>query len=91
MSKVINCECGEVVRADTDDELVQKVERHVGESHPELVGKMSREDVLGMAEAPSERRAGAVGPRPRRPLGSYSCICAQFACAASNRSPTPSS
>ena len=50
MSKVINCECGEVVRAETDDELVQKVERHVGEAHPELVGKMSRRDVLGMAE-----------------------------------------
>jgi predicted small metal-binding protein len=50
MAKVINCECGEVVRADTDDELVEKVERHVGEAHPELVGKMSREDVLAMAE-----------------------------------------
>jgi predicted small metal-binding protein len=50
MGKVINCECGEVVRADDDDELVQKVERHVGESHPELVGKMGRGDVLGMAE-----------------------------------------
>ena len=50
MGKVINCECGEVVRAETDDELVEKVERHVAESHPELVGKMSRDDVLGMAE-----------------------------------------
>jgi predicted small metal-binding protein len=50
VSKVINCECGEVVRAESDDELVQKVERHVGDAHPELVGKMSRADVLGMAE-----------------------------------------
>ncbi len=50
MGKVINCECGEVVRAEGDDELVQKVERHVGEAHPELVGKMSRDDVLAMAE-----------------------------------------
>jgi predicted small metal-binding protein len=50
MGKVINCECGEVVRADSDDELVQKVERHVAEAHPELAGKLSREDVLGMAE-----------------------------------------
>ena len=50
MGKLINCECGEVVRADSDDELVQKVERHVGESHPELVGKMTRDDVLAMAE-----------------------------------------
>jgi len=50
MSKVINCECGEDVRADSDDDLVQKVQRHVGEAHPELVGKMSRDDVLAMAE-----------------------------------------
>ena len=50
MGKVINCECGEVVRADGDDELVQKVEAHVAQAHPELVGKLSREDVLGMAE-----------------------------------------
>jgi predicted small metal-binding protein len=50
MAKVINCECGETVRADSDDELVRKVEQHVGAAHPELVGKMSREDVLAMAE-----------------------------------------
>jgi predicted small metal-binding protein len=50
MSKVINCECGEVVRAEDDDELVAKVERHVGDAHPELVGKLGREDILGMAE-----------------------------------------
>ncbi len=50
MAKVINCECGEVVRAESDDELVQKVQQHVGDSHPELVGKMTRDDVLAMAE-----------------------------------------
>ena len=49
-TKVINCECGEVIRADSDDELVIKVERHVREAHPELVGKMSREDIFAMAE-----------------------------------------
>ncbi len=50
MPKIINCECGEVVRADSDDELVRKVEQHVGEAHPELNGKMSRDDILAMAE-----------------------------------------
>jgi predicted small metal-binding protein len=50
MSKVINCECGEVIRSDSDDELVQKVEQHVAQAHPELVGKMSREDIFAMAE-----------------------------------------
>ena len=49
-TKVINCECGQTVRADTDDELVAKVEGHVQQDHPELVGKLSREDVLAMAE-----------------------------------------
>ena len=49
-AKVINCECGEVVRADNDDELVAKVSSHVERDHPELVGKLGREDVLAMAE-----------------------------------------
>jgi len=50
MGKVIHCECGEVVRADTDDELLEKVDAHVQEAHPDLVGKLSRDDVLGMAQ-----------------------------------------
>jgi len=49
-TKVINCECGQVVRAEDDDELVAKVGAHVEQDHPELVGKLSREDVLAMAE-----------------------------------------
>jgi predicted small metal-binding protein len=51
MSKLINCECGQVVRGETDDELVQNAEEHINRDHPELVGKLSRDDLLGMAEA----------------------------------------
>jgi hypothetical protein len=50
MAKVVNCECGEVVRAQSDGELVSLVEAHVARNHPDLVGKLSREDILGMAE-----------------------------------------
>ena len=50
MAKVVNCECGATVKAESDDELVRQVEQHVESAHPELVGKMSREDILGMAE-----------------------------------------
>lgn len=50
MAKLINCECGYVVRGETDDELVQRAERHVEETHPDLVGKVTREDLLAMAE-----------------------------------------
>ena len=50
MAKVVNCPCGTTVHGETDDELVSNVEAHVQSDHPEMVGKMSREDVLGMAE-----------------------------------------
>ena len=50
MSLVINCECGRVLTADTEDEIVAKVERHVDEDHPELVGKLSRDDIVAMSE-----------------------------------------
>ena len=51
MTRVINCECGQTIRAESDDELVRMVEGHVQSDHPDLVGKMTREDILAMAEA----------------------------------------
>jgi predicted small metal-binding protein len=50
MSKLINCECGQIIRAGDDDELVTKVDEHINEDHPDLVGRLTREDVLNMAE-----------------------------------------
>ena len=50
MGKLINCECGHVVRGESDDELVAAVEAHIQRDHPDLVGKLSRDDVLAMAE-----------------------------------------
>ncbi len=50
MARVINCECGQVIRGGSDDELVSKAQAHVDENHPDLVGKISRDDFLGMAE-----------------------------------------
>jgi predicted small metal-binding protein len=50
MAMLINCECGHVVRGENEDELLRNAEEHVNRDHPELVGKISREDLLGMAE-----------------------------------------
>jgi hypothetical protein len=50
MAKLINCECGQVVRGETDDDLIAAAEEHINSNHPELVGKVSRDDLLGMAE-----------------------------------------
>jgi predicted small metal-binding protein len=46
MARVIHCECGYVARGDTDDEVLADVEAHVRAEHPELVGKVSRQDEL---------------------------------------------
>ena len=50
MAKLINCECGQVVRGETDDELVANAEAHIQRDHPDMVGKVSRDDLLAMSE-----------------------------------------
>ncbi len=53
MSKLINCECGLVIRAQSDDALVEATMKHVEQDHPELVGKIGYEDILNWAEEAS--------------------------------------
>lgn len=44
------CERDEVaLRGETEGELVARVEQHVAASHPDLVGKLSRADILAAA------------------------------------------
>ena len=50
MPLLVNCECGRIIRGETQDEIVTKVEQHVTEDHPQLVGKLSREDIVAMTE-----------------------------------------
>ena len=47
--KVVHCPCGTNVSGETEDELVKNVEQHISESHQDLVGKYSRQDIVGMA------------------------------------------
>ena len=47
MAKLINCECGYVARGASDDEVVALIEDHMRTDHPDLVGKVSRGDLLG--------------------------------------------
>lgn len=48
--KRINCVCGAVVEGDDDQELWENAQRHLGVDHPDLVGKVSREDIVAQAE-----------------------------------------
>jgi predicted small metal-binding protein len=51
MAQKVDCPCGATVRGESDDELVANVEQHVQDQHPDMVGTMSRDQILGMAQA----------------------------------------
>ena len=47
MAKIMQCDCGYVVRGKTDDEIVAKVQEHAREVHDM---EITREQVLAMAQ-----------------------------------------
>lgn len=50
MAKQITCACGYIFSGETDDELWTKAQDHIKSAHPEMVGKVQRDDILGQAE-----------------------------------------
>jgi hypothetical protein len=48
--KQIPCVCGRVVKGEDDEELWQNAQEHIRDDHPDLVGKVSRADLLAQAE-----------------------------------------
>jgi hypothetical protein len=50
MAKQIICQCGFVGRGETAAEAAQVIELHMQSDHPDLVGEVSRDDLLAMAE-----------------------------------------
>jgi hypothetical protein len=50
MAKVIRCQCGFLGHGETVAEAAAAIEAHMRTDHPELVGKVTREDLIAMAE-----------------------------------------
>ena len=50
MAKVIRCQCGFLGRGESVEEAATVIEAHMRTDHPELVGKVTREDLIAMAE-----------------------------------------
>ena len=50
MAKVIRCQCGFLGRGETVEEAATVIEAHMRSDHPELVGKVTHEDLTAMAE-----------------------------------------
>jgi hypothetical protein len=48
--KQITCVCGKIVDGKDDDELWEKAQAHLRQDHPDLVGTVSRADILAQAE-----------------------------------------
>ena len=65
MTKILNCDCGRVVRGDSDDELVAAAQEHAREAHGI---ELTREQVLSWWPVaarvsnrhPDDRRKGTV-------------------------------
>jgi hypothetical protein len=49
MPRSITFDDGTIIRGETDAELVRSAERHIRAAHPQLAGRLSREEILGMA------------------------------------------
>ncbi len=50
MARQLICECGQVIRSDTEDGVVELTLDHLRTDHPQLVGKMTREDIVPLIE-----------------------------------------
>lgn len=48
--KQIVCVCGYVLRGSNDDELWENAQKHMSEDHPDLVGTVTRADLLAQAD-----------------------------------------
>jgi predicted small metal-binding protein len=50
MARQVKCECGYVVRADSDDEVLSTLREHIRTDHPELDDKISDDQILDWIE-----------------------------------------
>ena len=75
MTREFECERdGVVIRGASDDELVANVERHIADAHPDLAGKVSREDLLAAAKEADELVLRLKRILPARPTAVYRAL-----------------
>jgi predicted small metal-binding protein len=49
-ARQITCECGHLVQADSDDEVLGLIEDHLREQHPQVYDQLTREDIASWVE-----------------------------------------
>jgi predicted small metal-binding protein len=50
LAQQVKCECGYVARAATEDEILARIRAHLGSDHPQLVDKISDDQIRSWVE-----------------------------------------
>ena len=50
MARQITCECGQIVRGDTEDEVVDLTLEHLRSDHPQLADRITRDEIVALIE-----------------------------------------
>ena len=50
MARQITCECGQIVRGETEHELVELTYEHLRSDHPQLADKVTRDEIVALIE-----------------------------------------
>ena len=50
MARQITCECGHIVRGETEDEVVDLTLEHLRSDHPQLADRVARDDIVVLIE-----------------------------------------
>jgi predicted small metal-binding protein len=50
MARQITCECGYIVRGETEDEVVDLTMDHLRSDHPPLADQLSRDEIVALIE-----------------------------------------
>jgi predicted small metal-binding protein len=50
MARQIRCECGQIVRGETEDEVVDLTLAHLRSDHPQLADRITRDEIVALIE-----------------------------------------
>ena len=50
MARQIRCECGQIVRGETEDEVVDLTLDHLRSDHPQLADQITRDEIVALIE-----------------------------------------
>jgi predicted small metal-binding protein len=50
MARQITCECGHIVRGDTEQDVVDRTREHLRRDHPQLADQITHDEIVALIE-----------------------------------------